>query len=157
MSCACNVFKLLSGDVIIISYDVIDKKATADWLSLRMVRLSSEALNLCFAECLERLLYSKTIINPAEVDVKNLGKKIAQFCGFPSLQKLDEASKLVIVYGDNEGSLKFLPTKYEHKAGFSHCNELAIGGNLRDEDLLEKLHKSFSLSVGSAKWNTAVD
>ena len=150
----CNVRLLLSGDMVISSYDVVDPESSADWQSTRMVRLSAEAVDLCFVDCLKRLLYSKTVITPSEIDPKSLGKRIAQFCGFPSFRKLDEASKVVEASADRDGNMDLLPTKYDGKhGGFSHCNELTIHCSLHSDDLLENIRKAFSLSTGSCKWN----
>lgn len=151
---SCNVCLLLSGDMVINSYDVVDPKSSADWASTRMVRLSAEAVDLCFADCLKKLLYSKTLITPSEIDPKNLGKRIAQFCCFPSHRKLDEGCKLVQVSADRDGNLELLPTKYERNAGFAHCNDLVIHCSLYSDDLPENIREAFALSTGSCKWNT---
>ena len=147
---ACNVHLLLSGEIMVQSYDVIDLNSAADWASLRMVRLSCEAVDLCLVDCIKNLLYSKKLIMPSEIAPKS--KMIAQFCGFPSYKKLDEHSKLLMIYANENGDIQLLPTKYEKNAGFTHLNDLSIYASLHDDDLMEKIHQAFDLCIGSFKW-----
>ena len=161
MKYMCEVRLLLSGDMVIVSFDVLEQKNCGDWVSHRMARLSAEAVDLCFVDCLRALLYSKAITNApsmSEEEFKKYRKRNPQFCGYSSYRKLDEESKLVGVLADRDGNLKLLPTKYERRGGgFSHCNELTIHDSLHSETLLENLRKAFALSVGSGKWNTSTE
>ena len=148
---ACSVHLLLSGEIMIQSYDVIDPNSAADWASLRMVRLSYEAVDLCLVDCVKKLLYSKKLITPSEI-IDPKGKMITQFCGFPSYKKLDEHSKLLIIYANEDGDIQLLPTEYEKNAGFAHLNDLSLYASLHDDDLMEKIHQAFDLCIGSFKW-----
>ncbi|MBR4878189.1 MAG: hypothetical protein IKU14_10840 [Rhodocyclaceae bacterium] len=157
MEYMCGVRLLLSGDMIINSYDVLEQKNCADWVSPRMARLSAEAVDLCFVDCLKALLYSKAITNVpsmSEEEFKKYRKRNPLFCGYSSYRKLDEESKMVDVLADKDGNLKLVPMKYERSGGFSHGNELTIHDSLHSGTLLENLRKAFALSVGSGKWNT---
>ena len=149
---SCNVHLLLSGEIMVQSYDVIDPNSFADWGSLRMVRLSCEAVDLCLVDCVKKLLYSKKLITPSEIDPKILCKNIAQFCGFPSYKKLDEHSKLLLINANEDGDIQLLPTQYEKNAGFTHLNDLSLYASLHDDDLIAKIHQAFALCVGSFKW-----
>ena len=157
MEYMCDVRLLLSGDMIINSYDVLEQKNCADWVSPRMARLSAEAVDLCFVDCLKALLYSKAITNVpsmSEEEFKKYRKRNTQFCGYSSHRKLDEESKLVEVLADKDGNLQLVPMKYERSGGFSYCDELTIHDSLHSGNLLENLRKAFALSSGSGKWNT---
>ena len=157
MEYMCNVRLLLSGDMVIVSFDVLEQKSCGDWVSHRMARLSAEAVDLCFVDCLKALLYSKaitTVPSMSKEEFKNYSKRNPQFCGYSSYRKLDEESKLVEVLADRDGNLKLVPTRYERGGGFSHCNELAIHGSLHSADLMENIRKAFDLSIGSSKWST---
>ena len=157
MEYMCNVRLLLSGDMIINSYDVLEQKNCGDWGSNRMARLSAEAVDLCFVACLKTLLYSKaitTVPSMSKDEFKNYNKRHPQFCGYSGYRKLDEESKLVEILADRDGNLKLVPTRYERNGGFSHCNELTIHDSLHSGNLLENLRKAFALSSGSGKWNT---
>jgi len=149
---SCNVCLLLSGDIMVQSYDVIDPNSFADWGSLRMVRLSREVIDLCLVDCIKKLLYSKKIITPSEIDPKMLNKMIPQFCGFPSYKKLDEHSKLLYINANEDGDIQLLPTQYEKNAGFAHLNDLSIYASIGDDDLIAKIRQAFDLCVGSFKW-----
>ena len=149
---ACDVRLLLSGEIMVQSYDVIDPNSAADWGSLRMVRLSCEAVDLCLVDCIKKLLYSKKLITPSEIDPKGRMKMIAQFCSFPNYKKLDEHSKLLCIDANEDGDIQLLPTKYEKNAGFAHLNNLSLYASLHDDDLIEKIHQAFDLCIGSFKW-----
>lgn len=158
MEYMCDVRLLLSGDMVITSWDVLEQKSCGDWASHRMARLSAEALDLGFADCLKALLYSKaitTVPTMSETEFKNYNKRKPLFCGFSSYRKLDEESKLVDVMADKNGNIELVPMKYEgNNGGFSHCNDLIIHCSLHSDDLLANVRKAFSLSTGSCKWNT---
>ena len=153
MNYYCGIRLLLSGDIIIVSHDIVDG---CGWLSRRRVRISEEARELCFSLCLKEILYSQNSIDPLSIDANILTKDFLKFCGFASMKKLDENCKLVAVSGTQDGDIEFIPTKYEENHEFAHAPSLSVKANIGASDLLEKLHKSFSLSVGSAKWNTAM-
>ena len=152
MNYSCDVRLLWSNEIIITSFDVIEPKNTADWTSLRMVRLSKEAINLCFADSLKNLLYSKKLINPQEIDPKLLLKNTAKFAGYTSFKQLNIHSKIISVYGNKKGELEFVPMKYERDGSFSFLSNLTLKTNFNSADLLEKLYQAFELSVGSYKW-----
>lgn len=157
MEYMCDVRLLLSGDMVIASYDVLEQKSCGDWVSHRMARLSAEAVDLCFADCLKALLYSKAITTVpmmSETEFKNYSKRNTLFYGYSSYRKLDEESKLVQVMADRDGNLKLVPTQYEGDGGFSHRNDLTIHGSLHSDDLMENIRKAFFLSIGSCKWNS---
>lgn len=157
MEYMCDVRLLLSGDMVIVSFDVLERTSCGDWASNRMVRLSAEAVDLCFVDCLKGLLYSKaitTVPTMSKTEFKNYSKRNTLFCGYSSYRKLDEESKLVEVLADRDGNLKLVPTQYESDGGFSHRNDLAIHGSLHSDDLMENIRKAFALSIGSCKWHT---
>ena len=153
MKYACELRLLLSGEMLIISYNVIEPNTTADWLSTRMVRLSAEVVDLCLVDCVKNLLYSKQVVQPAEIDPKMLCKNIAQFGGFSSAKKLDEHSKSVLLIADENGNMALEVSHYEQNGGFVGNKETpTIYGSLSDDDFIEKIHQAFDLCIGSLKW-----
>ena len=40
MNFACEIRELVAGDIVVVSYDVINDNSFADWISPRMVKIS---------------------------------------------------------------------------------------------------------------------
>ena len=59
MNFACEVRELVAGDIVVVSYDVIDDNSLADWISPRIVKISKEAIDSCLAGIVKELLFSK--------------------------------------------------------------------------------------------------
>ena len=59
MNFACEIRELVAGDIVVVSYDVIDNNSLADWISPRMVKISKEVIDSCLAGIVKELLFSK--------------------------------------------------------------------------------------------------
>ena len=152
MNFACAVRLFPTGEMAVVSYDVIEESGVADWISLRMVRLSKEAVDICLPAVVKALLPSKMVVDPSEMPLKKPFEKFVKFCGFSSGRKMDSSSKMVFIFGDEYGGLKFVPSVSERNAGFNHKDDEAIFGSFADGNFIKNLKEAFKRSEAGADW-----
>ena len=151
MNFACEIRELVAGDIVVVSYDVIDDNSLADWISPRMVKISKEAIDSCLAGVVKRLLFSKKKIDSQKLDEKMILDYFFKFCGFLSARKVDVGSKMVFLIGSEKGEVKIIPTRKEGKGGFSHKDDQAIECILDSRELTLKIKEALLLSEAEAK------
>ena len=94
---ACQLRRLPNGDLVLISYDVIDSGNAADWLSERIVKLSAAAVASCLVPLLHSLLPTKQTVNLTQLNESRLMQRITRFSGYPTTKKFDIESSLVLL------------------------------------------------------------
>ena len=152
MNFACAVRLFPTSEMAVVSYDVIEESGVADWMSLRMVRFSKEAVDICLPAVVRELLPSKMVIDPKDMPLKKPFEKFVKFCGFSSGRKIDNSSKMVFIMSDKFGNLKFVPSVSERNAGFNQKDNEAIYGSFADGDFIKNLKEAFDRSEAGADW-----
>lgn len=137
---ACQLRRLPNGDLVLISYDVIDSGNAADWLSERIVKLSAAAA----ASCLVPLLSTKQTVNPTQLNESRLMQRITRFSGYPTTKKFDIESSLVLLLATPSQTVRLLPSHREPNSGFSHLDHQAIDTNLSHPGFLQHLQTAFA-------------
>lgn len=151
MNFACEIRELVAGDIVVVSYDVIDDNSLADWISPRMVKISKEAIDSCLAGVVKQLLFSRKTIDIQKLDEKMILDYFVKFCGFSSTRKMDVGSKMVFLIGNEKGEIEIIPTRNECKGGFSHKDNLAIECMLDSYELTSKIKEALVLSEAEIK------
>lgn len=151
MNFACEVRELVAGDIVVVSYDVIDDNSLADWISPRIVKISKEAIDSCLAGAVKQLLFSRKTIDIQKLDERMILDYFAKFCGFSSARKMDVGSKMVFLIGNEKGEIEIIPTRNEGKGGFSHKDNLAIECMLDSYELTSKIKEALLLSEAEIK------
>lgn len=151
MNFACEIRELVAGDIVVVSYDVIDDNSLADWISPRMVKISKEAIDGCLAGAVKQLFFSKKTIDIQKLDEKMILDYFVKFCGFSSVREMDAGSKMVFLIGNEKGEVKIIPARNEGKGGFSHKDNQAIECILDSPELTLKIKDALLLSEAEAK------
>lgn len=151
MNFACEIRELVAGDIVVVSYDVINDDSLADWISPRMVKISKEAIDGCLAGAVKQLFFSKKTIDIQKLDEKMILNYFVKFCGFSSAREMDASSKMVFLIGNEKGEIKIIPTRNEGKGGFSHKDNQAIECILDSPELTLKIKEALLLSEAEAK------
>lgn len=141
---ACQLRRLPNGDLVLISYDVIDSGNAADWLSERIVKLSAAAAASCLVPLLHSLLPTKQTVSPTQLNESCLMQRITRFSGYPTTKKFDIESSLVLLLATPSQTVRLLPSRREPNSGFSHLDHQAIDTNLSHPGFLQHLQTAFA-------------
>ena len=141
---ACQLRRLPNGDLVLISYDVIDSGNAADWLSERIVKLSAAAAASCLVPLLHSLLPTKQTVSPTQLNESRLMQRITRFSGYPATKKFDIESSLVLLPATPGQTVRLLPSRREPNGGFSHPAHQAIDTGLSHPGFLQHLQTAFA-------------